>query len=155
MAVGCLGSENCSAWWNGGAMGHEMVMFGWMAVPWVVECRAVGRCRGSRNDGGWWDGAMCLETAAGGGTAPWVAKRWCLVGRRCHGSRLFFFSKNIIILLTCEKQCMETHGFGEAGRGAKRKRCGFALFSRKTNRDKKRQTTHEHMWFRTGRAWSK
>ena len=154
MAVGCLGSENCSAWWNGGAMGHEMVMFGWMAVPWVVECRAVGRCRGSRNDGGWWDGAMCLETAAGGGTAPWVAKRWCLVGRRCHGSRLLFW-KNIIILLTCEKQCMETHGFGEAGRGAKRKRCGFALFSRKTNRDKKRQTTHEHMWFRTGRARSK
>ena len=155
MAVGCLGSENCSAWWNGGAMGHEMVMFGWMAVPWVVECRAVGRCRGSRNDGGWWDGAMC-------------SKRRRAVGRR-RGSRnggvwwdggamgrvCFFFSKNTIILLTCEKQCMETHGFGEAGRGAKRKRCGFALFSRKTNRDKKRQTTHEHMWFRTGRARSK
>ena len=84
-------------------MGHEMVMFGWMAVPWVVECRAVGRCRGSRNDGGWWDGAMCLETAAGGGTVPWVAKRWCLVGRRCHGSRLFFFFEKYYYITNMRK----------------------------------------------------
>ena len=153
MAVGCLGSENCSAWWNGGAMGHEMVMFGWMAVPWVVECRAVGRCRGSRNDGGWWDGAMCLETAAGGGTAPWVAKRWCLVGRRCHGSRLFFFRKYYYI--TNMRKTMHGNAWFRRGRAwgkAKTMRFRF-VFEKK--RDKKRQTTHEHMWFRTGRARSK
>ena len=49
---------------------------------------------------------------------------------------------------------METHGFGEAGRGAKRKRYVFASFS-KENTYKTRRTTRENAWLRTGRARSK
>ena len=49
---------------------------------------------------------------------------------------------------------METHGFGEAGRGAKRKRYVFASFS-KENTCKTRRTTRENAWLRTGQERSK